>query len=359
MRQFERSAQRAVSFVRRSRQKRWDGCEKNRQGQSEKQERGVGMKKLKRVLTVWMLVLLVSVSVPFSAFAMTTASAEAGTLTTAAVKKGWKKDKKGYWHYYNSKGKQLVGFKKISGKYYYFDKYGRRRSGFKTIKKKKRYFSPKDGTMQTGFITVKGKTYYCNKSGVVQTGWKIIGEPYYYFNSAGVMTTGLRKIGGCYYYFLEDGRMANIGLYKNYIIGLNGVCHEMPKSGGGSKKDQARRYAKLIAECVGKKMGSYKLTDLDRVSRAAIYVSSFSKRCKYTMSGKDYSTAYGVFIKKEYSCAGSTRALGMVLDCMGYKWKHVNENKYSHQWCRLKMDGKTGYADGQVGWAGYGKHPVE
>ena len=101
------------------------------------------------------------------------------------------------------------------------------------------------------------------------------------------------------------------------------------------------------------------ISDIDRVSEAAWIVSQYCSNCTYTMEGKDYRTAYGVFVKGEYSCAGATRALGMVLECMGYEWYHVNEGEYTHQWCRLKMDGKMGYADGQVGWAGYGNHPVE
>lgn len=56
-----------------------------------------------------------------------------------------------------------------------------------------------------------------------------------------------------------------------------------------------------------------------------------------------------------YTCAGSTRALGRVLDYMGYSWQHVNENKWSHQWCIVTMDGQTGYADGMGGIAGYGE----
>ena len=71
------------------------------------------------------------------------------------------------------------------------------------------------------------------------------------------------------------------------------------------------------------------------------------------MAGKDYCTAYGVFIKGEYSCAGSTRALGLVLTCMGYQWKHINENQYSHQWCELNIDGRVVVADGQTGQVGY------
>lgn len=100
-------------------------------------------------------------------------------------------------------------------------------------------------------------------------------------------------------------------------------------------------------------------TDLEKVSQAAQIVAWYSSQCQYTMEGRDYATAYGVFIKGEYSCAGSTRALGLVLECMGYKWQHANENQYTHQWCIVTMDGQVGYADGQVGWAGYGKHPVD
>ena len=54
----------------------------------------------------------------------------------------------------------------------------------------------------------------------------------------------------------------------------------------------------------------------------------------------------GVFVAGVYTCAGTTRALGRVLDYMGYSWQHVNENKWSHQWCIVTMDGQAGYADG-------------
>lgn len=84
----------------------------------------------------------------------------------------------------------------------------------------------------------------------------------------------------------------------------------------------------------------------------------FSSNATYTTDDPDYQSPYGVFVKGVYTCAGSTRALGLVLTCMGYEWEHVNEGEWSHQWCRLTMDGQTGYADGQVGLVGYGVHPV-
>ena len=135
-------------------------------------------------------------------------------------------------------------------------------------------------------------------------------------------------------------------------------------SGGGSgqssntglssaqKQAQARDVAQQIAAGIGTQG-----TDLERVAKAAQAVSAYCSKATYTTEGSDYSQAYGVFIKGEYSCAGATRALGMVLECMGYKWEHVNPNQWTHQWCKVTMDGQAGWADGQIGMAGYGEHP--
>ena len=117
------------------------------------------------------------------------------------------------------------------------------------------------------------------------------------------------------------------------------------------KEAQALEVAKQIASTI-----PTGISDLERVSTAAQIISYYCGFCNYTMEGKDYKTPFGVFVKGEYSCAGATRALGLVLTCMGYEWKHINENQYSHQWIELNMDGKPGWADGQMGLANYGEH---
>lgn len=96
-------------------------------------------------------------------------------------------------------------------------------------------------------------------------------------------------------------------------------------------------------------------SDAERIAMAAHIVSNYCKYGTYShyMSGKDYRTAYGLFVKGDYTCAGTTRALGLVLTCMGYPWKHVNENQYEHQWCQLTIDGRTLMADGQTGEVWY------
>ena len=102
-------------------------------------------------------------------------------------------------------------------------------------------------------------------------------------------------------------------------------------------------------------------TDLDKVSAAAEAVAQYAARGTYgTDDKKYYRTPYGLFVAGVFTCAGTARGLGRVLEFMGYQWQHTNENQWKHQWCILTMDGQTGYADAAViptGIAGYGEHP--
>ena len=126
----------------------------------------------------------------------------------------------------------------------------------------------------------------------------------------------------------------------------------------GLTREQATK-ADKIAEAIAKSLLSKKelATDFERVNAAARIVEGY---CKRGMYGDDenryYRSPYGVFISGNYTCAGATRALGRILDFMGYEWEHANENQWTHQWCILKMDGKTAFADGQGGFAGYGEY---
>ena len=96
-------------------------------------------------------------------------------------------------------------------------------------------------------------------------------------------------------------------------------------------------------------------TDLQKVTAAASAVAAYCNQDTYGMdTTKYYRSPYGVFVAGVYTCAGSTRALGRVLDYMGYSWQHSHENENRHQWCVLTMDGQTGFADGMAGIAGYG-----
>ena len=119
-----------------------------------------------------------------------------------------------------------------------------------------------------------------------------------------------------------------------------------------SDKDaQARAVAQSIADSIP--AGS----DLERVRAAAAAVAGYCSRATYTSDDPDYKTPYGVLCKGVYTCAGATRALGLVLECMGYSWSHANANQWTHQWCELTMDGQKGWADGMGGLADYGECP--
>lgn len=58
----------------------------------------------------------------------------------------------------------------------------------------------------------------------------------------------------------------------------------------------------------------------------------------YTTSTPHYNDPYGYFVAGVSSCAGCTRATGLCLNMLGIPYEHVNENQWSHQWCRVKMD---------------------
>lgn len=242
-------------------------------------------------------------------------------------------------------------------------------TGWQTIGGQTCYIDPDTEEKVTGVTKINGKYYCFNKSGaLVKNGWMSMYGCKWHADGNGIVQTGLKTIKGNKYLFdknggyetLDNGEeicyygvMYDVGIYKNYVISYTGKLYKMPKK----KKDKkCKKMAKLIAKCCGK--NCKKMSDIEKVSRASITVFEFYCRCKYSMKAKNYNKPYGVFYSKKCSCAGTTRALGLVLKKMGFKWKHKNENKYKHQWCIVKMDGKKGWADGMIGGAGYGKHPA-
>ena len=88
-------------------------------------------------------------------------------------------------------------------------------------------------------------------------------------------------------------------------------------------------------------------------------------------NSKVYRTAYGVFCAHEFTSAGATRALGLILDYLDadihrdypdappIKWVHVNANTWNLQFCQIACNNHEAYADAINGIAGYGKHPTQ
>lgn len=178
----------------------------------------------------------------------------------------------------------------------------------------------------------------------------------------------------------KEKRVANklIGDNTEYVVPTGDksvtIIKKTKHDNGGMTYEQeimARSVAKQIADAINNagtasassssKSSSKAKTikDVEKVAYAAGVVKAYCDLGTYTTKGKIYRTAYGVFIGGEYSCAGATRALGLILDYLGITWVHVNINTWADQYCRVIVDGKEGYGDAMIESAGYGKHPNE
>ena len=93
------------------------------------------------------------------------------------------------------------------------------------------------------------------------------------------------------------------------------------------------------------------------IAVAALLVNQYVAEGVSTSNVPGYNQPFGTLVTFYSSCAGSTRAMGLVLEYMGFQWYHVNENQWDHQWCVVyDVDGQTAFADGSVyGIAGYGQ----
>lgn len=165
----------------------------------------------------------------------------------------------------------------------------------------------------------------------------------------------------------KEGRVANrlIGDNLEYVVPTGDedvvVIPKTKHDNGGMTYGQevmARSIAKQIAAGITE-AGGDKVKEVEKVAYAAGVVKAYCDLGTYTTEGQIYRTAYGVFIGGEYSCAGATRALGLILDYMGITWVHKNINSWDNQWCQVIVDGKEGYGDAILAQAGYGKHPDE
>ena len=69
----------------------------------------------------------------------------------------------------------------------------------------------------------------------------------------------------------------------------------------------------------------------------ALRAMADSGQVSYSTSTDHYNDPYGYFVLGVSSCAGCTRATGLCLNMLGIPYEHVNENQWSHQWCRVPV----------------------
>ena len=78
----------------------------------------------------------------------------------------------------------------------------------------------------------------------------------------------------------------------------------------------------------------------------------FESGMDYSTSAEHYNDPYGYLVLGAASCAGCTRTTGLCLNILGIPYEHVNEDKWSHQWCRVNIDGTYWICDAYGLYAG-------
>ncbi|MCD8224418.1 MAG: cell wall-binding protein [Clostridiales bacterium] len=209
-----------------------------------------------------------------------------------------------------------------------------------------------DGNKVTGWLQDQGKWYYFQEDGWMVTGWVPKDGKWCYLTQDGSLAVDTEIAG---YYFDADGFYApTVATVENPAD--NG--HNYYKGLTAEQAAEADLHAQLLASMVLN--DSANDTDFKKVTAAAQLIDLYCYKEPYEEAvGIDYRSPYGVFVMKNFTCAGETRALGRVLDFMGYSWTHAHENENTHQWVIIDMDGQTGYADPQGAFVGYGEyHPL-
>lgn len=85
------------------------------------------------------------------------------------------------------------------------------------------------------------------------------------------------------------------------------------------------------------------LADLSREEQLEGIAVALRQLCdngiSYSTTEDHYNDPYGYFVLGVASCAGCARATGLCLNILGIDYEHVNENQWSHQWCRVNVNG--------------------
>lgn len=138
------------------------------------------------------------------------------------------------------------------------------------------------------------------------------------------------------------GRLADPSLRKRFTLRAPDFApvpmaqlanlKSLRKNAGDAELAQAYQAALAVVTPLAKMSRADQLTGI-----AVALRQMFESGMTYSSSGPHYNDPYGYFVLKTASCAGCTRATGLCLNILGIPYEHVNENQWSHQWCRVKV----------------------
>lgn len=142
---------------------------------------------------------------------------------------------------------------------------------------------------------------------------------------------------------------------ETYICECDIYVEKEPEYTYAELEQKAKDEAKAIADYLTNEFTFN--SDLELIAAAATVINTYVEKGHATSYVSGYNQPFGTLITGYSSCAGATRALGLVLEYLGFEWYHVNEGQWSHQWCMVyDVDGQTAFADGsEFGIAGYGE----
>ena len=288
---------------------------------------------------------------------------------------GLVKHSTGTW-YYVKDGKMQSGFsgmlKHNTGIWYYVEK-GKVQNSYTGLAKHitGSWYYVKKGEVQfdvTGLVKHSTGTWYYVKDGKMQSSYKGFVKhttgTWYYIEKGKMQSgyTGLAKHVTGKWYYVEDGKWQKTfnGLVKyngKFYTVKQGLKAGNGKTAGQLSTNELRSASQSIAKDIASDAKKYSSDKWDQAAYAASRVYGYCSNSRYTTQGSNYSQPWGPFVIGEYSCAGSTRALGLVLDYLGISWSHTNPNQWTHQWCTIRINGEKGWADGMIGLAGTGEYP--
>lgn len=140
------------------------------------------------------------------------------------------------------------------------------------------------------------------------------------------------------------------------IVPMNQLKNLVSLRKGASNAQLAQSYeaARKIVEPLANLSREAQLCGISIVLRIIT-----DSKITYSMSASHYDDPYGFFILNKASCAGCTRATGLCLNMLGIPYEHINENKYSHQWTRVNIDGQYWICDAYGMYCGPERVPYQ
>lgn len=269
-----------------------------------------------------------------------------------SMKTGWLTDN-GKKYYLQENGVMITGKFFADGQYYFADYKGVVRTGW-VQENGKWYYMDSTGAMAFGKKTVNGVDYCFNEDGQMLVGWfQDYHGNWYYAQHNGVLLKGWQQINGTYYYFYKDYHMAAETYIDRYYVNEKGAwvysapVDRDPRHYWGLTDAQAAQ-ADAFARAIADKAMAQGTTAYEKVQIAAQMVQSYVANCSYQNDANGYyRSPYGVFVGGVFTCAGATRAMGRVLEFMGYEWYHPGEDQWDHQWVCVKIDGEYAWIDVQ------------